>query len=185
MHIQHVLLTRFKRAGAAILAVTIAAPALPARANTAPVLIDQRGERFTFSTFAGVPLFVTFVAAHCTDVCPLINAQFSAAARTFAREHRKVHLLTITLDPEHDPPAVMRALAGTFSADPRIWTLASGSLTDVHRVMRAFGVVAQRGRDGYADVHTTFVYLIDARGALRKTILASSNLSAQLVGLAR
>ncbi|HEV2260933.1 MAG TPA: SCO family protein [Candidatus Rubrimentiphilum sp.] len=179
------MLDRFKHAGAAILAVTIAAPALPAHANAAPVLIDQRGERFTFSTFAGTPLLVTFVAAHCTDACPLVNAQFSAAAHRFAREHRKVHLLTITLDPEHDPPAVMRALAGTFSADPSIWTLASGSVTDVHRVMRGFGVVAQRGRKGYADVHTTFVYLVDARGMLRKTILASSNLGAQLVALVR
>lgn len=185
MYLQHVLLNPLKCAGAVILAVTIAAPALPARANSVPVLIDQRGQHFTFSKFAGAPLLVTFVAAHCTDACPLINAQFSLAAQTLQREHRKVHLLTITLDPEHDPPSVMRALARTFAADPHIWTVASGSVSDVHRVMRAFGVVAQQGRKGYADVHTTFIYLIDAKGVREKTVLASTNLSAQLIALAQ
>jgi cytochrome oxidase Cu insertion factor (SCO1/SenC/PrrC family) len=51
--------------------------------------------------------------------------------------------------------------------------------------MSAFGVVAQRGREGYADVHTTFVYYIDSRGNLRKTMLASTALTQQLVELVR
>lgn len=178
-----ILLERFKLAGAAIVLAAIAAPALPgAAAAASPQLVDQAGHRFTFQSLGHVPLVVTFVAAHCTDACPLVNAQFARAAQRLESEHRNVKLLTITLDPENDPPRVMRLLAQTFSADPRTWIVASGNIPDVHRVMRAFGVVAQRGRKGFADVHTTFVYFIDARGALRKTMLASSDLSGQLVG---
>lgn len=180
MH-RSLLLTRFKHAGAAI-ALTIAALALPAAAREqAPQLVDQTGRAFTFASLAGTPLVVTFVAAHCTDACPLVNAQFAQAAQRFASEHRRIRLLTITLDPENDPPRVMRALARTFHADPQVWIVAGGTVRDVHRVMHGFGVVAQRGRKGYADVHTTFVYFIDARGALRKTILASTDLGTQLV----
>lgn len=175
------MLTRFKHAGAAI-ALTVAALALPAAAREQlPQLVDQTGRAFTFASLAGTPLVVTFVAAHCTDACPLVNAQFAQAAQRLAGEHRRIRLLTITLDPENDPPRVMSALAQTFEADPRIWIVAGGSVRNVHRVMQAFGVVARRGRKGYADVHTTFVYFIDAHGALRKTILASTNLSEQLV----
>jgi hypothetical protein len=47
--------------------------------------------------------------------------------------------------------------------------------------MSAFGVVAQQGRDGYADVHSTFVYFIDKGGNLRKTDLASTALATQIV----
>ena len=178
---RRILLTRFKYASAAI-ALTIAALALPAAAREQPPqLVDQTGRAFTFASLAGTPLIVTFVAAHCTDACPLVNAQFARAARQFAGEHRRIRLLTITLDPEKDPPRVMRALAQTFEADPRIWIVAGGTVRDVHRVMQGFGVVAQRGRKGYADVHTTFVYFIDSRGSLRKTILASTNLGTQLV----
>jgi len=176
------LLNRFKHAGAAIVLAIIAAPALPvAAAAQAPQLVDQAGHVFSFKSLAGTPLIVTFVAAHCTDACPLVNAQFAQAARQLASERRKIRLLTITLDPEHDPPQTMRLLAQTFGADPRIWIVASGSIPNVHRVMRMFGVVARRGRKGYADVHTTFVYFIDAHGTLRKTILASTDLSTQLI----
>jgi len=179
------LLTFFKPAGAAI-ALAIAALALPAAAREqAPQLVDQTGRAFTFATLAGTPLAVTFVAAHCTDACPLVNAQFAQAARLLEGERRQIRLLTITLDPENDPPRVMRALAQTFHADPRVWIVAGGTVRDVHRVMQAFGVVARRGRKGYADVHTTFVYFIDAHGSLRKTILASTDLGTQLVAEVR
>jgi protein SCO1/2 len=161
--------------------LAIVALALPAPANTQPQLIDQTGRRFTFASLRGTPMVVTFVAAHCTEACPLINAQFAQAAQRFAAERAKVKLLTITLDPEHDPPKVMRDLAVRFSANPKQWLLASGSVRDVHRVMSAFGVVAQQGRDGYADMHTTFVYFIDKNGKLLKTELASTALGTQIV----
>jgi protein SCO1/2 len=164
----------------ALLAALIALD-FPAQASTQPQLVDQTGHRFTFASLRGTPLVITFVAAHCTDACPLINAEFSQAAQRFASEHMKVKLLTITLDPEHDPPSVMRDLAMRFSANAKQWLLASGSVSDVHRVMSAFGVVAQRGRDGYADMHTTFVYYIDRKGNLLKTELASTALSTQIL----
>ena len=174
-----------KQSGAAI-ALALAALTLPAAAfERSPQLVDQSGRTFALNSLSGTPVIVTFVAAHCTDTCPLVNAQFAQAARQLGSEHRQVRLLTITLDPENDPPRVMRALARTFSADPRTWILASGSIADVHRVMRMFGVTAQRGRRGYADVHSTFIYFVDARGRLRKTMLASSDLGTQVVAEVR
>jgi len=160
----------------------LAALILPAAAVERPVrLIDQAGRAFTLPSLSGTPVIVTFVAAHCADACPLINAQFARVAHTFKAQHRNVKLLTITLDPENDPPRVMSALARTFSADPRTWIVASGSVSEVHRAMRMFGVVAQRGRKGYADAHTTFVYLVDSHGRLEKTLLASPDLGTQVV----
>jgi len=155
--------------------------ALPAAAfERPPQLVDQTARIFSLTSLRGTPLVVTFVSAHCSDACPLVNAQFSVAARQLAAEHRNVRLVTVTLDPENDPPAVMRALAKTFGADPRTWIVAGGSVSEVHRVMRDFGVMARRGRKGYADAHTTFVYFVDSRGVVRKTILASTNLAEQL-----
>ena len=88
---------------------------------------------------------VTFVSAHCTDACPLINAQF--ARRGAANRSALIstaRLLTITLDPEHDSPQTMRELAQRFDANPRYWLLAGGSIRDVHAVMRAFGVISEK-----------------------------------------
>lgn len=152
-----------------------------ASAIAPPRLVDQTGRSFTFTSLRGMPLVVTFVAAHCTEACPLVNAQFAQAAQHFAEDRTNVRLLTITLDPEHDPPQVMRDLARRFDADPKRWLVASGSVPDVRRVMAAFSVVAQQGRDGYADVHSTFVYFIDKRGNVVKTDLASTALGSQIV----
>lgn len=164
----------------AAMVFAVAALAAPASADKPIALVDQTGRTFTFASLRGEPTIVTFVAAHCTDACPIVNAQFAQADRLFQSEHINVRLLTITLDPEHDPPSVMRDLARRFEADPRRWLFASSDVQTVHRVMSYFGVQAQRGRDGYADVHTTFVYIFDKRGILRKTILASTSLGAQL-----
>ena len=134
----------FKHARAAcVLALSLIA--LPAAAfERPPQLVDQTGRTFSLTSLRGTPLVVTFVSAHCTDACPLVNAQFSQAARRLAAEHRNVRLVTITLDPENDPPRMMRALAQTFQADPRVWIVAGGSVSEVHRVMREFGVMARR-----------------------------------------
>lgn len=170
------------RIGAGAFAILAAiALALSTQAATQPRLVDQNGHAFTFADLRGVPIVVTFIAAHCTDACPLINAQFEQTAQLLVRERIRARLLTITLDPEHDSLGDMREVARRFNADRKIWIVAGGSKQDVHAVMSAFGVVAERGRKGYADVHTTFVYFIDAGGRLRKTILASTALSEQIV----
>ncbi len=146
-----------------------------------PALIDQRGRSFTIASLRGEPLVVTFISAHCTDACPLIDGQFADAARRIERAHLKARLLTITLDPEHDSPRTMRELAGRFDADPRYWLLAGGSVGNVDDVMREFGVLSVEGKRGYRDEHTTFVYVMNRDGGLAKTMLASSALSDSIV----
>jgi cytochrome oxidase Cu insertion factor (SCO1/SenC/PrrC family)/plastocyanin len=150
-----------------------------------PKLVDQLGREFDLASLRGTPLIVTFISAHCTDACPLINGQFADAARRIEREHVQAKLLTITLDPEHDTPQTMRALAQRFEANPRYWLLAAGTRTNVHAVMQHFGVISVEGKGGEHDEHTTFVYVLNAKGHLVKTMLASSGLNDDILNVAR
>jgi protein SCO1/2 len=145
-----------------------------------PQLVDQNGRHFTMSSLTGTPFAVTFVATRCTDACPLINGQFASAAQRLQRAGVRARLVTITLDPQYDTPAVMSRYARRFNADSGNWLLASGTVPDVRAILSVFGVVARQGRRGYPDEHTTFVYLFDARGNLTQTLLASSALDDQL-----
>lgn len=167
----------------AFVAALYVAPATAAPA--APQLVDQTGRTFTLESLKGRPFIVTFVSAHCTDACPLINGQFSQAASEIAHRALSTRLLTITLDPQHDPPSVMRALAQRFSANPHYWLVASGRTADVDEILNAFAVVAKPGKSGYREAHTTFVYVFDARGTLTKTMLASNNLSDDILAEAQ
>lgn len=146
-----------------------------------PQLIDQNGHAFTLASLTGRPVAMTFVSAHCTDACPLIDAQFAQAAQTLARRRIDATLVTITLDPEHDSLVDMRKIARTFSADSHHWLVAGGAVADVHNVMNRFGVIAETGKNGYREAHTTFVYVFDAGGRLAKTMLASTDLANDVV----
>ena len=157
------------------------AAVLIAATPAAPVLVDQTGRTFTLESLRGTPVVVTFVSAHCTDACPLVNAQFAGAATAIARRNLQARLVTITLDPQHDPPALMRAIAARFDADPHYWLVAGGKPHDVDAVLQAFGVVAKPGPSGYREQHTTFVYVFNRSGSLEKTMLASTNLTGDVV----
>jgi len=170
----------FARLLSAALVTACAALSLPAFAAT-PQLQDQNGRSFALDRLNGEPVVVTFIATHCKDACPLINGQFANIARTIEQQHIPMRLLTVTLDPEHDSARDMQRLAREFSADPRTWIFASGKTTDVHAIMRKFGVIAERGASGYADQHTTFVYIVDRHGKPRKVLLASTVLTSELL----
>lgn len=146
-----------------------------------PVLVDQTGHSFTMTSLRGKPVALTFVSAHCSDACPLINAQYSRAQSALKHAHSQLLLLTVTLDPERDSLSDMHRLARSFSANPRTWIVAGGTRQNVHALMDEFNVITRRGADGFADMHTTAVYLIDGKGTLRKTILPSADLTGELM----
>ena len=150
-----------------------------------PRLVDQRGRSFTLASLRGKPLVITFIGAHCTDACPLINGQFSDVASRIHRDHVPARLLTITLDPEHDSPLAMRRLAKQFEANPQYWLFAGGTISNVHAIMRSFGVISVQGKDGYRDEHTTFVYILNSQGERVDTLLASSALNDSVVDALR
>jgi protein SCO1/2 len=168
-----------RRIASAAFAITFAALALPAFA--AIQLQDQNGRAFSYDELRGKPAIVTFIATHCKDACPLINAQFGALAQQVKARHLDVHLVSITLDPEHDSLKDMQRIASLFKADPQIWTLISGKPASVHQLMSRFNVIAVRGKDGFADTHSTFVFLVDRNGRPRKALLASNVLTEDVI----
>ena len=168
-------------AGAArALAFAALVPVCAFAQDGSPVLHDQTGHVFTLASIANTPVILTFVAAHCVDTCPIINAQFADMQRQVRRSRLPIRLLTLTLDPQHDGASEMRGIAKTFHADPRYWIVGNGAPKDIRTLMRRFNVTASRGNRKYDDIHTTFVYMLDRHGRLVKTMLASTNLTADL-----
>lgn len=162
------------------IALAALAPALAIAQTASPVLHDQQGRAFTFDSIANTPIVLTFVAAHCVDTCPIINAQFAEMQRQVRRSRLPIRLLTLTLDPQHDGVRDMQQIAKTFQADPRYWIVGSAAPADIRSLMRRFNVTASRGNRDYDDIHTTFVYMLDKHGRVIKTMLASTNLTADL-----
>jgi protein SCO1/2 len=138
-------------------------------------LVDQRGASFTLAALKGRAVAVTFVASRCSDVCPISNAAFQTLARRLASSGSNATLVTITLDPGYDTPFVMSRVARAMDADPNRWRVASGAPQDVASLMHAFGVTVRNDKAGIPEEHSSFVYVFDRDGRLRRTLLLSTH----------
>ena len=129
-------------------------------------LVDQRGERFTLGDLRGHSAALAFVATRCTDVCPIVDVVFARVAARLLRAHSGAQLVTITLDPVYDSPFVMASPARSYAANTAHWRWVSGLPANVKRIPAAFNVA----HDG-PQTHSTFVYVLDRHGKLRRTLL--------------
>jgi len=73
-------------------------------------------------------------------------------------------LLTVTVDPEHDTPAVLAEYAKTVGAKPKRWQFLTGDPVAVAQVASSFGVMyyPEKGQV----VHTQAVAVVDPKGRL-------------------
>ena len=90
----------------------------------------------------GRPVVLNFIYTSCTTICPLGSQVFEQFQENLGPGHAAVHLVSISIDPEQDTPARLRAYGAQFHAQ-RGWDHYSGSLASVLAVQKAFN--AYRG----------------------------------------
>ena len=130
-------------------------------------LVDQAGQKFDRNDLRGKLSVLTFIFTRCPvpEFCPRIMAEFQKLhAALDARE--EVQLLSVTIDPEHDTPEVLREYAARFGADAERWRFLTGSPAQVDDLRAAFAVFAERTA-GTID-HTLATALIGPDGKLLK-----------------
>jgi protein SCO1/2 len=132
-------------------------------------LIDERGRAFTDTDLRGHQTIVTFIFTRCPvpEFCPLMTARFKALQTTLARDRslpRDTQLLSITLDPAFDTPAVLDAYGKAMGAEPGRWRFAGGDSDAVRRIARAFSVYVEK--NGALLDHTLATALVDRRGRI-------------------
>jgi protein SCO1 len=90
----------------------------------------------------GRPVVLNFIFTSCTTICPLSSQLFEQFQEDLGAQAGAVHLMSISIDPEEDTPARLRAYAAQFHA-MRGWDHYSGSLASTMQVQKAFN--AYRG----------------------------------------
>ncbi len=77
-------------------------------------LINQNGRRISLHSYRGQTLLLTLIYTRCPfpDFCPRVSHEFASIDRQVqsdAARYGKTHLLSISFDPVHDTPKVLRA----------------------------------------------------------------------------
>ncbi len=127
-------------------------------------LRDQDGARLALGDLKGEPTVVTFIFTRCPvpEFCPLIGKKFQELQRELARTAPDARLLSITIDPEHDQPEILRAYGESLGADFARWRFATGSPEEIGKLTKAFAVRTER--EGGTLDHTLATALIGADG---------------------
>jgi len=136
-------------------------------------LINQDGKRIHLHQYRGKALLLTFIYTRCPlpNYCPLMSRNFAKILdhlRSDPALAASTHLLSISIDPEYDKPAVLRSYgleyAGKSSPFER-WEFASGNPEQVREVTGFFGVNYWNDRGQI--VHALMTALIGPDGKVR------------------
>lgn len=106
-------------------------------------LVDQTDHPVTLSQFHGKVVAITFIYTRCPlpDYCIRLSNNFARLQKRFSeRMGRDLVLLSITFDPDHDKPEVLREYAEHLKANPESWHFLTGNLSSVKQVCGMFGV---------------------------------------------
>ncbi len=85
----------------------------------------------------GRPVVLNFIYTTCSGICPLMSQVFSEFQSRLGKEREKVHMVSITIDPEQDTPARLREYAKRYSAGSQ-WQHYTGTIDAIVATQKAF-----------------------------------------------
>lgn len=137
-------------------------------------LIDQTNRRRSLAEWKGTTTLITFVYTRCPlpNFCPLMDQHFETLQRRMAADpaiHGRLKLISVTIDPAYDTPAVLAAHAAQVKADPAVWTFLTGDVHTIDHLAAQFGVGVLRDPQQATNItHNLRTTLIGADGRIEK-----------------
>jgi protein SCO1/2 len=87
----------------------------------------------------GRPIVLNFIFTTCGSICPMMSSVFAQFERRLGADAAGVHVMSISIDPEHDTPARLREYAHRFHAGAG-WHHYTGTLEASIAAQQAFDV---------------------------------------------
>jgi protein SCO1/2 len=136
-------------------------------------LTERSGKTITNHDLAGKIWVADFIYTTCPGPCPLITAGMAKLQDAVAHDPQ-VQLVSFTVDPQTDTPAILAKYADQFGADPNRWWFLTGPEKPLYDlIQKGFYQVVQDNRgqppqEGQNTVtHSTKLALVDADGTVR------------------
>jgi len=134
-------------------------------------MVNQDGQITALPNFHGKAVLVTFVDTQCKDDCPIISKLFARINHALAEDstlYNQSELVTVSLDPAHDTPSVLRNYGLQYldgnAAGFLHWQFVDLTPKNLKRLATSFGVVYMPSHDDI--IHTIEISLISPSGRL-------------------
>jgi len=115
---------------------------------------------------------LTFIFTRCPfpTFCPQLSRSFQstqAALKAMTNGPANWRLLSLTIDPQFDTPAVLKDYAKRYGADPAHWSFLTGSLADIDAISEQFGLQFWRASPEALPNHNVRTVVVDAAGRVQ------------------
>jgi len=130
-------------------------------------LTERTGQPVKLSDFTGKVWVADFFYTTCPGPCPMMSSRLSEVQKQLGTEPG-LRLVSISIDPEKDTPAVLKLYAEKFQANDR-WLFLTGPKADIYSLARdGFKLpIAEPETPGGQIIHSTRLVLIDQTGTIR------------------
>lgn len=129
-------------------------------------MTDQDGRPRSLADLRGGVTVVSLFYTSCPYMCPLIIDTLRQSERALDDDERsRLSILLVSLDAEHDTPAVLKAKAVERKLDTRRWTLARTDAAQVRKLAALLDIQYRELADGGFS-HSSKLVLLDRDGRI-------------------
>jgi protein SCO1/2 len=102
-------------------------------------LVRQDGKKAAFPAELddGRAVLLQFIYTSCTAICPVTTQTFSQVQDKLGKDAAKLHMVSVSIDPEYDTPARLDSFAKKLGAGAQ-WQFYTGTLQDSVTMQKAF-----------------------------------------------
>ncbi len=113
-------------------------------------LLTQEGKEIDLSTYLDPEKLIVldFIFATCTTICPVLSISFANLQKQLGESASRVQLVSITIDPDNDTPALLKEHLQKYGARPG-WDALTGKRDSIIEVMKAFDSYVSNKMDHY------------------------------------
>jgi protein SCO1/2 len=147
-------------------------------------LIDQDGKKVRFydDLIKGKIVAIDLIYTTCKYACPLETARLAQVQKKLGdRVGQDIFFYSISIDPEHDTPQVLKAYMEKFGIGPG-WTFLTGKKADIDSLSKRLGLYSDPA--GNADGHIPHLLIgNEATGTwIRGSALDNPSFQARMIG---
>jgi cytochrome oxidase Cu insertion factor (SCO1/SenC/PrrC family) len=135
-------------------------------------LTECNGQKVHRDDLRGKVWAASFIFTRCGGACPQVTHTMARLQQELANEP-DFRLVTVTVDPEHDTPELLRAYAKAQGADPARWFFLTGEQGPLYDLVKhgfLLGVEQNQGSartPGNEVLHSTKIVVVDRAGHIR------------------
>jgi protein SCO1/2 len=130
-------------------------------------LVEAGGRQVTLQEFRGKVWIADFIFTSCAGMCPMMTSEMRKLQDSLPKD---IRLVSFSVDPARDTPAVLNDYADHFGADRQRWSFVTGdrqSLYDLSIKGFKLGVDDKQGTEAEPITHSSRFVLVDKDARIR------------------